>query len=164
MNLRRPVRIVLWIAAVGFAASLVIGGGAALVIWRHTTVTPAEADEATREFERVRAQFPARPPLVEIVDPGPIMTDIRVHQPAESSPRQKVQFFNVLARDARANTLVRSRAPVWWMNVSAESLLERFGVRLGNLSLTVADVERYGPGVVLDFTPPGGGRLLVWVQ
>lgn len=50
------------------------------------------------------------------------------------------------------------------MNFSADDLLARFGVPVGGLSLTVADVERYGPGVMLDFTPPAGGRVLVWVQ
>jgi flagellar motor switch/type III secretory pathway protein FliN len=50
------------------------------------------------------------------------------------------------------------------MTFSVENLLANVGVRLGGLSLTVADVERYGPGVVLDFTPPPGGRVLVWVE
>jgi hypothetical protein len=70
----------------------------------------------------------------------------------------------VLAFDGRTGKLVRSRAPVWWMNFSAESLLARVGAPLGAVALTVADVERYGPGVVLDFSPPAGGRVLVWVE
>jgi hypothetical protein len=164
MALRRSVRIVLWVVAVGVALSLIIGGGAAVIVWRQTTVTSVQARDADREFERARAQFPARQPLIEIVDPGPIMVDVRVHRAAESAPRQPVQFFHVLVWDGRAQKLVRSRAPVWWMNFSAESLLARFGVPLGDLSLTIADVERYGPGVVVDFTRPVGGRVLVWVQ
>ena len=162
--MRRPLRIALWVIGVGVALALVIGGGAAVVVWRHTTVTQAPAQEADKAFDRVRAQFPQRPPLVEIVDPGPIMTDIRVHRPPESAPRQAVQFFQVLVFDGRTNKLVRSRAPVWWMRFSAENLLAQLGVHLGGLALTVADVERHGPGVVLDFAPPGGGRVLVWVE
>jgi hypothetical protein len=37
-------------------------------------------------------------------------------------------------------------------------------VPLGDLSLTVADVERYGPGIIVDFQPPGGGHMLVWTE
>jgi len=162
--MRRSLRIALWIIGIGLALALIIGGGAAMVVWRQTTITQTQASDANKEFERVRAQFGARPPLVEIRDPGPIMMDVRVHRPAESAPRQSVQFFNVLVFDGRTKKLVRSRAPVWWMNFSAESLLARLGVPLGNLALTVADVERYGPGVVLDFVPPAGGRVLAWVQ
>jgi hypothetical protein len=164
MTLRRSFRIALWIIGVGLALARIVGGGAAVMVWRQTTITQAQAPDANREFESVRAPFVARPPLVEIVDPGPIMVDVRVHRAAESAPRQAVQFFNVIAFDGHTKKLVRTRAPVWWMNFSAESLLARFGVPLGNLALTVADVERYGPGVVLDFSPPGGGRVLVWVQ
>jgi hypothetical protein len=162
--MHRYIRIGLWVVAIGAALALVVGGGAAIVVWRQTTVTTSQAAEAEQAFERARAQFPARLPLIQIVDPGPIMMDVRIHRAPESAPRQALQDFHVLAWDSRSARLVRSRAPVWWMHFSAENLLAQLGVPMGGLALTVADVERYGPGIVLDFTPPGGGRVLVWVQ
>lgn len=164
MAIPRYLRIALWVVAIGIVLACIVGGSAALIVWRQTTITTSEATDATTQFERIKAQFPQRTPLVEIVDPGPVMMDVRIHRVPESASRQAVKFFHVLVFDARTKRLIRSRAPVWWMTFSAENLLANVGVRVGDLALTVADVERFGPGVVLDFTPPPGGRVLVWVE
>jgi hypothetical protein len=37
-------------------------------------------------------------------------------------------------------------------------------VRLEDLKLSVEDLERYGPSLVLDQTNAGGDRVLVWSQ
>jgi hypothetical protein len=162
--IRRYLKVALWIVAIGAALALVIGGAAAIVVVRHTTITVSQGQEADNAFETARARFPVRLPLVQIVDPGPIMMDVRLNKAPGSAPRQHLQDFHVLAWDSRSGKLVRSRAPVWWMNFSAENVLANLGVPMGGLTLTVADVERYGPGIIVDFAPPGGGRVLVWVQ
>ena len=161
--MRRYIRYAVWISAAGLLLAVVIGSIAAIAVWRQTTITAAPAREAEIAFEQIRTRFPARLPLVQIVDPGPIMMDIRVHRPPESAARHALQYFHVLAWDGTGR-LVQSRVPFWWMHLSGDSLMARLGVPLGAVSLTADDVQRYGPGVVVDFPPPGGGRVLVWVQ
>jgi hypothetical protein len=116
--MRRSFRVALWLFGAAVAASLVIGGGAAIVVWHNTTLSRASAKDVEQEFARIRARFPPRPALLEIGDP--IKMAIRVNRPPESAPRQRVQAFNVLAWDGRNERLVRSRAPVWWMRQRAE--------------------------------------------
>jgi len=161
---RRWIRIGLWIAAIGIVFAVLIGGGFAVTVWRHTTITTVERAEAAKEFDQLHARFPLRKPLIEIVDPGPIMTDIRIHRAPASAPRQPVKHFQVLMYDGRNKRLVRSSAPIWWMRLSGEGLAKRIGLPVGDLTITEEDVERYGPGIIADFSPPGGGRILVWTQ
>jgi hypothetical protein len=163
-SVRRILRIGLWTAALGLLMALAVGAAFGGVLWRHTQVsTPAKA-EAAAEFARVHERFKGREPLIVVRDPGPIMIDVRVNRPPASAPRRQVSHFHVIAWDSRGGTFVRSSAPVWWMRLKGTDVLNWLGVPLGDLNLTVADVERFGPGIITDFTPPGGGRMLVWVE
>lgn len=160
--MRRPVRIALWTVAAVVALMVFVGAGAAIMVLRHTTVSSPSAEQAGQAFEQVRSRFPARPPLVEVGDPRRM--HVRVNRPPETAPRHAVQAFHVLAWDGRDGKLVQSRAPVWWMRFSLENLAAELGIPMGPWALTVADVERYGPGIVMDYAPPGGGRVLAWVE
>jgi hypothetical protein len=143
---------------------LVVGAIFGGVLLQQTTVTRPDKADAEAEFTRIHERFKGKAPLVVVKDPGPIMVDIRVNRAPASAPRQPVSTFHVIAWDSRGGTFVRSRAPVWWMHFKGNDLLDWLGVPLGDLNLTVADVERFGPGIITDFTPPGGGRMLVWVE
>jgi hypothetical protein len=155
-------RVALWALGIGGGVFLVVAGLAAVIVLRNTTAGASGEREAVIEIERIHARFPARPPLVEIVDPR--RGAIRINHPPASAERRHVEAFHVLAWAAANQRLVRTSAPIWMMRLSLQNVLSALGLGLGPWNLTVADVERYGPGVVLDYSPPGGGRVLVWVQ
>jgi hypothetical protein len=50
------------------------------------------------------------------------------------------------------------------MRFSSVNLLSQLGVAPAKFRLTVNDVERYGPGIVVDYGFEGAFRLLVWVD
>jgi len=162
MNIRPSVRIALWIVGGCLLALMIVGGIAGVIVWRNTTITISTDKDATAEFERVIARYPPRPPLVEIGNPSEMT--VRVNRPPDSAPRRPVRTLQVLAWTGREEKLVRTSAPVWLMRLSLQNLASELGIPMGPLQLSVEDVERYGPGIVLDFKPPGGGRMLVWVQ
>lgn len=89
---------------------------------------------------------------------------IRVNRPPVSAERRHVEAFYVLAWTGADQKLVRTSAPIWLMRLSLQNMASTLGLGGGPWNLTVADVERYGPGLILDFNQPGGGRVLVWVQ
>jgi hypothetical protein len=146
------------------ALAILVGGVFAGVLWRHTTVSKPPKSDAAAEFARVHERFKGKMPLVVVRNPGPIMPDIHVNRPPESAPRQRVTHIQAIVWDSRGGTFVRSSAPVWWMHLKGNALIAWLGVPLGDLDLRVADVERFGPGIITDFSPPGGGRMLVWVE
>jgi hypothetical protein len=164
VRLQPVLRIALWTVAIGVALAMTIGAAFGGVLWRHTTITNPPKTDAAAEFARVHARFSGKPPLVIVKEPGPIMVDIRVNRPPATAPRQRVGHVHTIVWDSRGGTFVRSSAPVWWMHLSGNSILAWLGVPLGDLDLTVDDIERFGPGIITDFTPPGGGRMIVWVE
>jgi hypothetical protein len=160
--MRTRTRVTLWVLGVGCGALLIVAGLATFIVLRNVETVASAEREAVVEFERVRARFPPRPPLVEIV--GPRRGAIRINRPAASAERRHVEAFHVLAWAPADRKLVRTSAPIWLMRLSLQNLASTLGLGGGPWNLTVADVERYGPGLILDFNPPGGGRVLVWVQ
>jgi hypothetical protein len=160
--MRTRTRVALWVLGVGCGALLVVVGLAVVIVLRNAEAVASAEREAVIEFDRVRAQFPPRPPLIEIVDPR--QGAIRVNRPPASAERRHVAAFHVLAWAAADQKLVRTSAPVWLMRLSLQNMASTLGLGGGPWNLTVADVERYGPGLILDFNQTGGGRVLVWVQ
>ncbi len=162
--MRRAIRIALWTVVIGAVVAFAVGASVGLVMWRHTALTKPAAAEAQAAFTSLRDRYKGRAPLVEIKSMGPLMIDARINRLPASAPRQPVRHFHVIVWDSRGGSFVRSSVPVWWMHFSGNNLLSQLGVPLGNLSLTVADVERYGAGIIVDFQPPGGGHMLVWTE
>ena len=160
--MRTRTRVALWVLGVGCGALLVVAGLAAVIVLKNTEAVASAEREAVTEFERVRARFPPRPPLVEIVDPR--HGAIRINRPPASAERRHVEAFYVLVWAAADQQLIRTSAPIWLMRLSLQNMASTLGLGGGPWNLTVTDVERYGPGLVLDFSSPGGDRVLVWVQ
>ena len=162
--MRRAIRIALWTVVIGAVVLFAVSASVGLVVWRHTAITKPAAPDAQAAFASIRERYKGRAALVEIKSMGPLMIDARINRLPESAPRHQVRHFHVIVWDSRGGSFVRSSAPVWWMHFSGNNLLTQLGVPLGDLSLTVADVERYGPGIIVDFQPPGGGHMLVWTE
>ena len=164
MAVRRWVRVVLWVVAIGIVVLLIAGGSVAVTIYRQTTFTASAPAAADQEFERVRALFPPRLPLLEILNPGSLTAEVRIHRAPASAPRQAVQEFKVLAYDSGKKRLARSHVPAWLLRFSSGNIAMQLGLPVANFTVTLEDVEHYGRGIIVDFSPPGGGRLLVWVE
>ena len=160
--MRTRVRVALWAVGIAGCAVLVVAVLAGAIILRNIQRSDSSELDAAVEFDRVRARFPARPALVELVDPREGV--LRINRPPESAPRLHVESIFILGWTPADRKLVRTSAPVWLMHLSLQNMASRFGLGRAPWSLTVADVERYGPGVVLDFRDPRGTRVLIWVE
>ena len=146
---------------VGAVAVAAIGGGLYL-FFEHVKTDLVPADAAAIEFERTRVRFVGRPALVEF--PGPF--EAVVHRDS-AAPRHQVEALNILAYDPDAHKLVRTEIPGWLLRLVSVG----GRIRLANLDLfgsgnrlTLEDLERHGPGLVLEIQKKDGERVLVWVQ
>jgi hypothetical protein len=155
-------RVVLSLAAVAVVGIVALMGTGAFIVLRNLRITRPPASAMDAHFNDVRHRFPPRPPLIEIDDP--LRGRVHVNHPPDSAPLQRLDRFEILAWQAEEGKLVQTRAPIWMMRFSTLNLLSEFGLAPGSMRLTVDDVQRYGPGVVLDFTSPKGDRALVVVQ
>ena len=75
-----------------------------------------------------------------------------------------VSTLHVINWKSEDNELMRAEVPLWLARFSSVNLLSQLGVAPDRYSLTVKDIERYGPGIIADYRSPGTFRVLVWVD
>ena len=140
----------------------VIGGGA---FWMrrhaHSEVTPPQV--ALAEIDKVHERFAGQLPLIELR----IGDDPVVHR-TPSAPRHEIQALHVIGFSSVSGKLSHVDLPGWLLRMMSAG--GRF--RIANLEmfdrdednrLTLEDLERHGPGLVLD-AERRGGRALVWIE
>lgn len=168
MNQRtRKTWVSIVIAALIISAVVVVGfvGGAYVFLRSHLHGEDVEPEQATAQISEIRARFGGATPLIEIASDGqPIL-----HR-NPTGDRRPVNVFHVVQYDGRAGHMSRIDLPGWV--VRAVSAGGR--IRLANLGfsedgdddqqrLTLEDLERHGPGLVLDVSRRGN-RVLAWTE
>jgi hypothetical protein len=151
---------------VGMLAVAAIGG-AAFFIHKHidTQFTPNE--NADIQFAEARARFAGQKPLIEIrKDEEPV-----VHRDVlkASLPAAKLETLRVLAYDTHAEKLVSVSIPFWLLRMAPTrhvSFLRDTGIDFDSdrVRLTLDDLERRGPGLILDQADRRGSHVLVWTE
>jgi hypothetical protein len=177
MASKTPTWVWVVLGIVGFfvLAGAGLVGGSILMVRRHVHSELAEKQTADQEFARQRARFAGQQPLIELrksVDEDERMI---FHRPAESAPRRTdLQTIRVLFYNSRDARLVRIDVPLWIMRMMPSNggtqgrrmtLRGRdvdFDFDSGNL--TLEDVERHGPGLVVDGVDSHGAQVLVWAE
>lgn len=143
---------------------LAIGGILFSVSWmrEHVVVEDAAASSADASFGEVRKRFADKAPLVEIRRSG-----TRRNVPPEDAPRTKLATLHVLAWDPEDEKMARVQLPFWLLRLKETPI--QFGTYASGLdeigvSLTAAEIERYGPGIVVDVEMSSGERALIWAK
>ena len=149
------------LALIAVAVAVLAATGAYFVFRHMEKRTGSSEIEAAQAIEAVKTRFGPRPPLVEIVDPQ--RADIRINRPADASPA-RVDTIHVVNWKRETGELMRFEIPLWLMRFSTLNILSQLGIAPARFRLTVSDIERYGPGVVVDYGVQGSFRMLVWVD
>jgi hypothetical protein len=151
---------------VGMLAAAAIGG-TVFFIYRHVHTQFTPNDKADEQFAALRARFAGQQPLIEIRrHDDPVLH--REVIPAEMPP-DKLENLRVLAYDTHAEKLVRVSIPFWLLRMAPTrhvSFLSDTGIDFDSdrIRLTLDDLERRGPGLVLDQADRKGAQVLVWTE
>ena len=159
--MRTWVKVTLGGVAVIALALAALGGTAAYFVLRHMETRATSEAEAIKTIDVVKARFGTRPPLIEIGDPA--RAEVRINRPGEPSAA-RVDTIHVMNWKSETGELSQTELPLWLMRFSSVNILSQLGVAPEKFRLTVNDVERYGPGVIVDFGARGASRTLVWVD
>ena len=138
-----------------------LGATGAYFALRHLDTRTATEAEAQRDGESIRSRYAGRAPLVEVVDAK--TGDIRINRATAASARP-VDTIHVLTWKAEDGQLLRTQVPLWLMRFSTVQLASTLGIAPERFRLTVGDIQRYGPGIVLDYKAPHADRVLIWVE
>ena len=163
-----------WISVL-VAAVIVVGilavsavGGTAYFIYRHvhTEFTPNES--ADQRFADARKRFAGQQPLIEMRKGSDEPVFHRETIPA-TMPPEKLATLRVLAYDTRANKLVNVSIPMWLLRMAPTnkfSFMKDNGIDFDSdrVHITLEDLERRGPGLLLDQADRRGSQVLVWTE
>jgi hypothetical protein len=156
------------LVAVGVCGAMLAGCLGVVFIVTHRDSQPVAAELANAEFAALRTRFAGQQPLLDMRLRSP------VPQPAAAAVR--VHEIHTMIFDTRGRQrLVKLNVPWWVTRMFATH--ERGFHYLGELTffddtefdpeeirLSRADIERHGPGLIVDYQHPGGGQFMVWVE
>jgi hypothetical protein len=158
--------VIAGVIIVGILAATAIGG-TAFFIYRHVNTQFTPDDNAKQQFAAARERFSGQKPLIEIrKGDEPIFHRDTI--PA-TMPAAKLETLRVLAYDTHAGKLVRVSIPFWLLRLAPSrhvSFMNDTGIDFDSdrVRLTLEDLERRGPGLILDQADKRGSQVLVWAE
>ncbi|HZT75364.1 MAG TPA: hypothetical protein VFA27_01805 [Vicinamibacterales bacterium] len=147
---------------VGILAIAVVGG-TTYFFYRHISARVTSEERANETFEQTRARFAGQQPLVEM-SRGDEPT---IHHP--TGPPHDVQALHALAYNETSGKLTHVDVPGWLLRLMSGggririANMDAFGDE-DTAKLTLEDLERHGPGLVIDVRRHHGSQLLVWTE
>lgn len=145
---------------------IAIGAIALTVSWfrQSMTITSSSEDSATQQFEEVRRRFPGQEPLIQLVDGRPQYAAARASQ---STTSVTLSSIHVMAFDREEGQTVTFSLPFWLLRMKSGPIrisAYQQGWDDRGVSFRVEDIEKHGPGIIVDVTEPNEGRVLIWAQ
>jgi len=155
------VAIVIVFAILGLTAI----GLAFYVFRQHINTQFVSRQIAEDEIEQARRRFAGQQPLVELPEDrrGPPV----IHQ--RDGARTDLHAIRVLAWDPRAEKLVRVSLPFWLLRMAPGDNFHfhsagDFDFDSDRVKLTLDDIERAGPGLLIDRHDRRGAIVLIWTE
>jgi len=172
-NRRRNTWIAIGLVIVGAGAlfCLALVGGGIFFYSRHVSHRTLDHRDALAEFENARKSLAGQTALVEIPevrewrreDLG--KTSVVVHR-SPDAPRRPIRTLRILAYDKREARLTSVDVPGWLLQLTTVSGRVRLSSTgfFSSDQIMLEDLERHGPGLVLETTTNEGARVLVWSE
>jgi hypothetical protein len=145
-------------AIVGFCILAGVGG---YYFLRHLETGTTTEAATLKQFDTVRARFGERAPLVEILNAE--TGDIRLNKTRHPDGKE-ARTLHFLTWEAESGRQLTTDLPLWLMRFSSYNVLSKLGITPSKYRLVVADIERYGPGIVAEFRRPGRNHVLLWTE
>lgn len=151
--------------------AVIVGAGLiatfGFVMYRQLDIQTAAVESPEEEFKSARSRFEGQTPFIELPQDG--ATSPVVHREQIGAQPVPLTGLRVLAWDPQERKLVRFTIPFWLLrftggnNVRLSSREMSFDSDI-RLNVSAADLERRGPGLILDYTAGKGERVLVWAE
>ena len=165
VKVRTWIWIVVGIVAVGILCVIAMAGAGMYFVAQNIETRTVSTATAAEEFETIRKRFSGQKALIELDERGNFLRS-NTDRPAPADASRPEKLY-VLAFDPDDGGLVRMSIPFWLLRMKANNATIDFSgnrVDLEDMKLTVEDLERFGPSLILDQKGEGGDHVLVWSQ
>jgi len=125
------------------------------------SATEMSADE---EFAEIVATFDGQKPYLVIRNGEPVVSDA----PA-TAPGKPVEALHIIVWDPDERKVIKLNMPFWLLRMTKGQPIKISSnddpdAQRVKLQITADDLERRGPGLILDHKEASGERVLVWAQ
>lgn len=159
------VWVVVAIIVIGILGIVAMAGVGIYFFSRHIETKTASPAVASRDFDQVKNQFQGQQPLIELDRNGRY---VRSNTELKAKPGVKTpDSVHVIAFDPDDGRVVKVTIPFWLLRLKMRGAtidLNGRAMDLEDLKLTVEDLERFGPILIVDYKSLDGERVLVWSQ
>jgi hypothetical protein len=165
VKLKTWIWVVIGIVAVCILFVIAMAGVGVYFLSQNFETRTATAESAASEFDAIRAKFAGQKALIELDERGNFLKANTGREPAPGTSRPETLY--VMAYDPDDGGLVTVTVPFWLLRMKMSNAQIDLGgnrVELEDLKLTIEDLDRLGPTLVLDQRAEGGDRVLVWSQ
>jgi hypothetical protein len=165
VKLKTWIWVVIGIVAVGILCIIAMAGAGIYFVSQNFESRTATAATAASEFDAIRARFSGQKALIELDEHGNFLKANTGREPVPGTRRPETLY--VMAFDPDDGGLVKVSIPFWLLRMKMSDAKIDFGghdMNLEDLKITVQDLDRLGPALVLDQRNEGGDRVLVWSQ
>jgi hypothetical protein len=119
---------------------------------------------ADQEFAKIVAKFEGQKPYLVIKDGQPV-----VSEPSAAGSGKPVEALHIIVWDPDERKVVKLNMPFWLLRMTKGQPIrisshEDEDSQAVKLRITAEDLERRGPGLILDHKEASGQRVLVWAQ
>ena len=131
---------------------------------QNLSVTATGEQAAMQQFDDVRKRFPDQQPLIQLVDGKPQLVAERATETPSST---SLSTMHVIAYDVDEGNLVNFSLPFWLLRMKSGPIrisAYQQGWDDRGVSFRVEDIEKHGPGIIVDVTEPGEGRVIIWAE
>jgi hypothetical protein len=159
------VWVVVAVAVLTVLGFIAVAGAGFYYFSRHIETRAASPARAAEDFDRISSRFTGQKPLIELDEHGRYL---RSNTDRQAAPGVKTPTaLHVMAFDTNERRLVEVNVPFWILRLKMGGRAITFNgtsMELEDLKLSVQDLERYGPALVVDHQTRDGQRVLVWSE
>ena len=155
------VRTLLIVLGILFLLAVLGLGSAVWLFSSSVHVATADEQSAAREFDTVRARFAGVEPVLAMRDGDPVV----LRRPSRDVPIVRLSTLRIQHWDPDDESFAQIDLPFWLLRLKSGPI--EIGTEVGysgELDLTVEDLERLGPTLLMDHTGADGDRLLMWTE
>jgi hypothetical protein len=161
MAVKRWVWVVGGIFATILLVCVCVVGTGFYLFSRHIDARHVTQAQADKEFEQIRLRFKNAEPLLEIKNDKVYPNKLEERAGTYTGPLPTM--LNVLAYDRQESKRVHLSIPLWLLHMKGKMKLQGEDMGVERLDLSVEDIERAGPALLIDHSD-GHARLLVWTN
>ena len=119
---------------------------------------------AESQFEAIRAKFPNQQPLIQMQDGRPQYVAERASEPGTGKP---LSTMHIIAFDQDEGKVVNFSLPFWILRMKSGPIrisAYQQGWDDRGVSFRIEDIEKHGPGIIVDHKERDEGRVLIWAE